>query len=66
MQVQYALIEKGLITHPYQGIIDCFQRLYIENGILAYFKGNGTNALRFFLTHSLNFSFRDFFRNVYS
>lgn len=30
----------------------------------AFFKGNGTNALRFFLTQALNFSFRDLFRNM--
>lgn len=64
LQVQYALIEKGLLTSKYEGISDCFRKLYVENGLLAFFKGNGTNSLRFFLTQALNFSFRDLFRNL--
>ena len=64
LQVQYALIEKGLITSQYEGISDCFRKLYVENGLPAFFKGNGTNSLRFFLTQALNFSFRDLFRNL--
>lgn len=43
---------------------DCFRRLYVENGLPAFFKGNATNALRFFLTQALNFSFRDLFRKL--
>ncbi len=66
LQVQQVLLNQGVITHQYEGILDCLQRLYIENGIAAYFKGNATNALRFFLTQALNFSFRDFFRHLYS
>lgn len=41
------------------------KRLYAENGMAALFKGNATNALRFFLTQALNFSFRDLFRHLY-
>jgi solute carrier family 25 (adenine nucleotide translocator) protein 4/5/6/31 len=28
LQVQYALIEKGIIAEKYEGISDCFRRLY--------------------------------------
>lgn len=66
LQVQQVLLDRGHITHHYEGITDCLKRLYAENGIAAYFKGNATNALRFFLTHSLNFSFRDLFRKSYA
>lgn len=64
LQVQHALLEKGVIAYRYEGIFDCFRRLYVENGIPAFFKGNATNALRFFLTQALNFSFRDLFRKL--
>ena len=66
LQVQYALIEKGLIHKRYEGINDCFARLYQEDGLKAFFKGNGTNALRFFLTQALNFSLRDLLRGIMS
>jgi solute carrier family 25 (adenine nucleotide translocator) protein 4/5/6/31 len=64
LQLQQALLDKGIITVRYNGIIDCFRRLYTENGLPAFFKGNATNALRFFLTQALNFSFRDLFRKI--
>ena len=28
LQLQAPLIQKGLIEHPYKGIVDCFKRLY--------------------------------------
>lgn len=64
LQLQQALLDKGVITVRYNGILDCFRRLYVENGVAAFFKGNATNALRFFLTQALNFSFRDLFRKL--
>ena len=64
LQVQQVLLTQGHISHQYEGIFDCLKRLYQENGLKAYFKGNATNALRFFLTQALNFSFRDFFRSL--
>jgi len=66
LQVQQVLLDQGHITHHYEGIMDCLRRLYKENGLASYFKGNATNALRFFLTQALNFSFRDLFRNLQS
>ena len=66
LQVQQVLLDQGHISHQYEGIMDCLRRLYKENGLASYFKGNATNALRFFLTQALNFSFRDLFRSLLS
>jgi solute carrier family 25 (mitochondrial adenine nucleotide translocator), member 4/5/6/31 len=61
LQLQAPLIQKKLIEHPYEGIIDCFKRLYIEEGWRAYYKGNFVNVLRYFPTQALNFAFKDFY-----
>ena len=61
LQLQQALLEKGTIKNPYGGIIDCFKRLYQEEGMRAYYKGNLTNVLRYFPTQAFNFAFKDFF-----
>lgn len=45
----------------YKGIADCLISLPKQEGIMAYWRGNGTNVLRYFPTQALNFSFKDFF-----
>jgi solute carrier family 25 (adenine nucleotide translocator) protein 4/5/6/31 len=47
------------ITKPYKGIADCFQRIWTEEGFLAYWRGNGANVIRYFPTQALNFSIKD-------
>ena len=41
--------------------MNCFVRIYKEEGVLSYWKGNGINVLRYFPTTALNFAFKDFF-----
>ncbi len=61
LQLQAPLIQKNLIKEPYLGIIDCFKRLYQEEGWRAYYKGNLVNVVRYFPTQALNFAFKDFY-----
>jgi len=64
LQLQAPLIQKKLIEKPYKGIIDCFRRLYQEEGVRAYYKGNLVNVIRYFPTQALNFAFKDFYLRV--
>lgn len=64
LQLQAPLIQKGLIQKPYKGIIDCFLRLYQEEGWKAYYKGNLINVLRYFPTQALNFAFKDYYMHL--
>lgn len=43
----------------YKGIVDCFARIYREQGFLSYWRGNVVNVVRYFPTQALNFAFKD-------
>ena len=43
----------------YTGIVDCFARVSSEQGIKAFWRGNGTNIIRYFPTQAFNFAFKD-------
>lgn len=47
-------------TNPgrYKGLVDCLVSLPKEEGIFAYWRGNGTNVIRYFPTQALNFAFK--------
>jgi len=51
------MIKQGRLASPYKGIGDAFARTYKEEGIVALWRGNGTNVLRYFPTQALNFAF---------
>lgn len=41
------------------GIGNCFSRVAKEEGILAFWRGNWANVLRYFPTQAINFSVKD-------
>lgn len=43
----------------YTGIGDCFVRVAREQGIRAFWAGNGVNIIRYFPTQAFNFAFKD-------
>ncbi|KAJ9435574.1 hypothetical protein DIPPA_25888 [Diplonema papillatum] len=43
----------------YKGIVDCSRRVYTEQGMPAFWRGNLTNILRYFPTQAFNFAFKD-------
>lgn len=43
----------------YTGIVDCFKRVSSEQGFGAFWRGNGTNIIRYFPTQAFNFAFKD-------
>jgi len=50
-----------LQTQPgvYKGVWDCLVTMPTQEGILSYWKGNGTNVMRYFPTQALNFAIND-------
>ncbi|KAL4081107.1 mitochondrial carrier [Scleroderma citrinum] len=62
IQNQGAMIAAGRLESPYRGIIDCFRRTYVEEGLYSFWRGNGTNVIRYFPTQALNFAFKDGFK----
>jgi len=52
------LIKSGQVAR-YTGIGDCFARVYSEQGLKAFWRGNFVNVLRYFPTQAFNFAFKD-------
>ncbi len=53
-------------NQKYTGFFNCFIRIYREEGILAYWKGNWANILRYFPTTAFNFGFKDYFVRTFN
>ncbi|GJE85690.1 mitochondrial carrier [Phanerochaete sordida] len=66
MQNQGSMITAGRLDRPYSGIIDCFSRTYQNEGMLSFWRGNGTNVLRYFPTQALNFAFKDAYKEMFN
>lgn len=49
----------------YKGIVDCFSRVYREQGFLSYWRGNVVNVVRYFPTQALNFAFKDTYKKLF-
>ena len=62
MQVQATSTQ---ITQKYTGIIDCAVRVYKDQGITAFWRGNTANIIRYFPTQALNFAFKDKFKEIF-
>lgn len=43
----------------YTGIGNCFVRILKEQGLLAFWRGNGVNIIRYFPTQAFNLAFKD-------
>ncbi|KAI4471070.1 adpatp carrier protein 1-related-related [Holotrichia oblita] len=49
----------------YKGMVDCFVRIPKEQGVLAYWRGNLANVIRYFPTQALNFAFKDKYKQIF-
>jgi solute carrier family 25 (adenine nucleotide translocator) protein 4/5/6/31 len=49
----------------YTGIGNCFARVYSEQGLGAFWRGNFTNVIRYFPTQAFNFAFKDTIKNLF-
>ncbi|EGN99322.1 hypothetical protein SERLA73DRAFT_182265 [Serpula lacrymans var. lacrymans S7.3] len=65
IQNQGAMIAAGRLDRPYGGITECFRRTLAEEGGKSFWRGNGTNVLRYFPTQALNFAFKDSFKKMF-
>jgi solute carrier family 25 (adenine nucleotide translocator) protein 4/5/6/31 len=49
----------------YTGIVNCFSRVYSEQGFLSFWRGNFTNVIRYFPTQAFNFAFKDSIKKLF-
>jgi len=64
LQVQHAS-KQITKDQQYKGMVDCFVRIPKEQGILAFWRGNLANVIRYFPTQALNFAFKDKYKQVF-
>ncbi|KAK0525226.1 ADP/ATP carrier protein [Tilletia horrida] len=65
VQNQGEMLKQGRLDRPYRGVIDCFARTYQQEGALSFWRGNGTNIIRYFPTQALNFAFKDGYKAMF-
>jgi len=49
----------------YTGIGNCFSRIYSEQGLKAFWRGNFTNCIRYFPTQAFNLAFKDTIKKMF-
>lgn len=59
IQNQDEMIKQGRLKTPYKGMMDCTMRVYAEEGVGPFWRGNLANVIRYFPTQALNFAFKD-------
>ncbi|KAG0728004.1 ADP,ATP carrier protein [Chionoecetes opilio] len=64
LQVQ-AASRQITADQAYKGMVDCFVRIPKEQGVLAFWRGNLANVIRYFPTQALNFAFKDKYKQVF-
>jgi solute carrier family 25 (adenine nucleotide translocator) protein 4/5/6/31 len=65
IQNQDEMIKSGRLESRYTGIGNCFKRTMADEGVLALWRGNTANVIRYFPTQALNFAFRDKFKKMF-
>lgn len=64
LQVQDASAQmKGAVK--YNGMVNCFSRVYAEQGFLSFWRGNLANIIRYFPTQALNFAFKEKYQKIF-
>jgi len=59
VQNQGEMLKQGTLTEPYKGVMDCTTRTLKSEGLVAFWRGNMANVIRYFPTQALNFAFKD-------
>jgi solute carrier family 25 (mitochondrial adenine nucleotide translocator), member 4/5/6/31 len=59
------MIKTGRLESRYNGIVDCFKRTSQNEGVMALWRGNTANVIRYFPTQALNFAFKDKFKKLF-
>ncbi|ELK31259.1 ADP/ATP translocase 2 [Myotis davidii] len=64
LQVQHAS-KQITADKQYKGITDCVVRIPKEQGVLSFWHGNLANIIRYFPTQTLNFAFKDKYKQIF-
>ncbi|XP_039025337.1 ADP,ATP carrier protein ER-ANT1-like [Hibiscus syriacus] len=65
LQNQGEMIKRGQLHKPYNGVGDCFKRVFREEGLFSFWRGNQANVIRYFPTQAFNFAFKGYFKSIF-
>ncbi|KAL0364437.1 UNVERIFIED_CONTAM: ADP,ATP carrier protein ER-ANT1 [Sesamum angustifolium] len=65
LQNQGELMKRGQLQRPYVGIGDCFRRVFREEGVSSFWRGNQANVIRYFPTQAFNFAFKGYYKSLF-
>lgn len=54
------------LSVKYRNPIDCVLRVYRDQGLLSFWRGNLANVYRYFPSQAMNFAFKDKYRVYFS
>jgi len=66
VQNQNEMLKQGVLDRPYNGVLDCTKRVFQNEGVYYFWRGNLANVLRYFPTQALNFAFKDTIKNLFA
>lgn len=58
LQNQSEMIKRGQLKKPYLGVANSFKRVFMEEGLIAFWRGHQANIIRYFPTQ-VSYSFLD-------
>jgi solute carrier family 25 (adenine nucleotide translocator) protein 4/5/6/31 len=50
LQNQTEMIKRGQLKTPYLGLSNSFKRVFVEEGLIAFWRGHQANVIRYFPT----------------
>jgi len=59
IQNQDEMLKQGVLERRYNGISDCFVRIFRQEGFYYLWRGNVANCIRYIPTQGFNFMFKD-------
>ncbi len=59
--MQTQSVNTALVTR-YTSPLDCIKRIYVEEGMMSFWRGNTANVLRYFPNQALSLAFKDHFK----
>ncbi|XP_015572099.2 ADP,ATP carrier protein ER-ANT1 [Ricinus communis] len=65
LQNQGEMIKRGQLKTPYMGVRNCFKRVFREEGVWSFWRGNQANVIRYFPTQAFNFAFKGYFKSLF-
>ena len=63
--LQVQAVSKNLQGKEYNGIFDAFRRIRKEQGMMAFWRGNLANVIRYFPTQAINFATKDYYKKTF-